>query len=61
MPREPDPSSNESSFLLEALRENLRIDGRSFESYRPLELTLGDERGLAEVTLGKTRLERQAA
>jgi len=55
MPREADPSLNEGAFLLQALQENLRLDGRSFHDYRPVELSFGDGYGVAEVKLGKTR------
>ena len=55
MPREAEPSLNERVFVLQALQENLRLDGREFDQYRPLELTFGDEYGVANVTLGKTR------
>ncbi len=55
MPREVEPSLNEKQFLLRALEENLRIDGRAFDEARELELNLGDEPGTAEVPLGKTR------
>ena len=55
MPREADPSLNERNFLLQALQENLRLDGRSFEDYRRLELSFGDAYGIVEVKLGKTR------
>jgi len=55
MPREAEPSLNEKNFIIEALQENLRLDGRDFDQYRSLELTFGDEYGVAEVRLGKTR------
>jgi exosome complex component RRP45 len=55
MPRAADPSLNEREFILQALRQNLRLDNREFDAYRKLELTLGDEYGLADVRLGKTR------
>jgi exosome complex component RRP45 len=55
MPREPGPSLNERSFILQALQENIRIDGRSFDAFRDLDLNFGDEFGVADVTLGKTR------
>lgn len=55
MPREAEPSLNERQFVLKALEENLRLDGRAFDKYRPLELTFGDEYGVADVSLGKTR------
>jgi len=55
MPREVEPSLNEKQFLLRALQENLRIDGRSFDQFRDLRLDFGDEYGIADVRLGKTR------
>lgn len=55
MPREAEPSLSERTFVSQALEEGLRIDSRSFEQYRPLTLTFGDEYGVAEVKLGKTR------
>ncbi|KFA46757.1 hypothetical protein S40293_08128 [Stachybotrys chartarum IBT 40293] len=54
MPREAEPSLSERTFVSQALEEGLRIDSRSFEQYRPLTLTFGDEYGVAEVKLGKT-------
>lgn len=56
MPREADPSTNARAFLLSALRENLRLDSRSFDEYRPINLSFGDEYGVADVRLGKTRV-----
>lgn len=55
MPREAEPSLNEKQFVTQALQENLRLDGREFDQYRPVELTFGDQYGVADVTLGKTR------
>ncbi|KAI9726403.1 MAG: hypothetical protein M1834_009031 [Cirrosporium novae-zelandiae] len=55
MPREAEPSANERSFVLAALRENVRIDGRQFDAFRDLELNFGDN-GVADVKLGKTRV-----
>ncbi|PSS12686.1 hypothetical protein M430DRAFT_30335 [Amorphotheca resinae ATCC 22711] len=56
MPREIGPSLNERQFFQKALQENLRIDGRAFDQFRALELDFGDEYGVADVRLGKTRL-----
>ncbi|KAJ2890875.1 hypothetical protein MKZ38_001252 [Zalerion maritima] len=56
MPREAEISTNEKQFLKTALTENVRIDGRLFEQYRPLSLGFGEEFGVAEVELGKTRI-----
>lgn len=55
MPREAEPSQNEKAFVLQAVEEKKRLDGREFDEYRPLELTFGDEYGVADVKLGKTR------
>ena len=55
MPREAEPSINERAFVLQALRENMRIDGRAFDAFRDLELSFGDEFGTADVRLGRTR------
>ena len=54
MPREADPSSIERAFILDALQENARLDGRAFEQFRTLDLVFGDEYGNATVRLGKT-------
>lgn len=55
MPRESEPSLNERAFVLQALRENIRLDGRAFDAFRDMELSFGDEYGVADVRLGKTR------
>lgn len=56
MPREALPSLNEQAFLLAALRENIRLDGRAFDAFRPVSLEFGDEYGSADVRIGKTRV-----
>ncbi|KAI9819781.1 MAG: hypothetical protein M1832_003856 [Thelocarpon impressellum] len=56
MPREAEPSSNEKAFVLEALRENVRLDGRSFDDFRAVDLSFGEEFGVANVSLGKTKV-----
>ncbi|KAF1961997.1 hypothetical protein CC80DRAFT_531750 [Byssothecium circinans] len=56
MPREAEISVNEREFIQKALLENIRRDGRDFNAFRPLELTFGDEYGVADVQLGKTRV-----
>ena len=58
MPREAEPSLNERAFILGALRENIRIDGRALDTFRDLQVTFGDEYGVADVRLGKTRSSR---
>ncbi|CAI4218795.1 unnamed protein product [Parascedosporium putredinis] len=54
--REAEPSLSEKAFVLQAIEEKQRVDGRGLEDYRPLELTFGDDHGVAEVQLGKTRV-----
>lgn len=55
MPREPEPSNNERVFVLDALSQGLRVDGRELEVFRKVEIAFGQEYGLADVRLGKTR------
>lgn len=55
MPREVEPSVNERAFLLQALQENIRLDGRALDAYRRLDVSFGDDYGAADVRLGKTR------
>lgn len=57
MPREAEPSINERAFILQALQENVRLDGRAFDAYRQLDVSFGEEYGIADVRLGKTRYE----
>ncbi|MCJ1464267.1 hypothetical protein MMC07_002880 [Pseudocyphellaria aurata] len=56
MPREAEPSINERTFILQALQENIRLDGRSIDAYRPLEISFGEDYGAVDVRLGKTRV-----
>ncbi|KAK1242632.1 hypothetical protein MKX08_005444 [Trichoderma sp. CBMAI-0020] len=56
MPREAEPSLSERTFTLQAISEGLRLDSRKLDQFRPLELSFGDEYGVADVKLGKTRV-----
>ncbi|KAK4990415.1 3'-5'-exoribonuclease [Elasticomyces elasticus] len=56
MPREAEISTNERDFIRQALRENIRLDGRALDAFRDIELSFGDEYGVADVRLGKTRV-----
>ncbi|KAF1344604.1 ribosomal protein S5 domain 2-type protein [Delphinella strobiligena] len=56
MPREVELSLNEREFIANALRENIRMDGRPLDAYRSLSLEFGEEYGVADVRLGKTRV-----
>lgn len=53
--KETEPSTNEREFLLAALKEGARIDGRSFYDFRSLRLSFGADYGNVEVQLGNTR------
>ena len=55
MPREAEPSNVERTFILETLRQNIRVDGRAIDHFRPIDLNFGDDYGTATVSLGKTR------
>ncbi|RUS22500.1 hypothetical protein BC937DRAFT_88713 [Endogone sp. FLAS-F59071] len=56
MVKEIEPSNNEKAFVLQALRERLRVDGRGLYDFRALIITFGSEYGHAEVQLGRTRV-----
>ncbi|KAK9472258.1 ribosomal protein S5 domain 2-type protein [Dipodascopsis tothii] len=57
MQREQVPTSiNETEFVLRALGENVRMDGRKFDERRPLDIQFGEDYGLVDVRLGKTRV-----
>lgn len=55
MPREVGPSLNERQFFQQALKESIRIDNRGFGDFRTLQLEFGDEYGVSDVRIGKTR------
>jgi hypothetical protein len=55
MPREVEPSLNERQFIRDALFESIRLDGRQLDQFRNLDLQFGDDYGVADVRLGKTR------
>lgn len=50
-----DPSINEKEFLLEALRQGRRVDGRGIYDVRTLQIDFGVDHGQVTVQLGKTR------
>lgn len=49
-------SLNERQFILESLRENLRVDGRRTYDVRTINISFGNSNGYAEVQLGATRV-----
>ncbi|KAL9613625.1 MAG: hypothetical protein Q9167_001853 [Letrouitia subvulpina] len=56
MPREIEPSLNERAFVLEALQEDVRLDGRATDAFRDVQLSFGEDHGVADVTMGNTRV-----
>ena len=51
-----EPSLNEREFVLEALRQGKRVDGRDMLDYRSIRIHLSPTQvGVVEVELGKTR------
>lgn len=55
MVKDLDPSINESTFLLQALEEKRRIDGRGIYDVRSIDITFGADYGQVNVQLGRTR------
>lgn len=55
MSKETPLSVAEREFILEALLENIRLDGRDADAFRPLSVTFGEEYGHVKVRLGQTR------
>lgn len=56
MVREAEPSINEKEFLLKALRDGIRVDGRGPYDFRAIRISFGNAGyGYAEVQLGRTR------
>jgi exosome complex component RRP45 len=55
MPREVELSTNECEFILTALRKGFRLDGRGADAYRGIELSFGEDYGVVDVKMGKTR------
>ncbi|BCS26326.1 exosome non-catalytic core subunit RRP45 [Aspergillus puulaauensis] len=56
MNKEAPLSIAERDFILDALREDVRLDGRKADQLRPLNLSFGEEYGHVKVQLGKTSL-----
>ncbi|KAK9367460.1 ribosomal protein S5 domain 2-type protein [Lipomyces kononenkoae] len=57
MPRDLTPSTLENTFVLKALTERVRLDNRSFNQLRDLDVSFSStEYGLVDVKLGRTRV-----
>ncbi|QLG70511.1 hypothetical protein HG535_0A04510 [Zygotorulaspora mrakii] len=50
-------SASESKFILEALRQNYRLDGRSFDQFRNVDISFGKEYGDVTVVMGGTKVQ----
>lgn len=55
MSKENSLSVLEREFILEALLQNIRLDGRRLDAFRPLSVTFGEEYGHVKIQLGQTR------
>jgi exosome complex component RRP45 len=53
--RPPSPSIPEKEFLVDALKQSLRLDGRALLEQRTPRFTFGPELGWVECALDKTR------
>ncbi|AQZ17571.1 RRP45 (YDR280W) [Zygosaccharomyces parabailii] len=56
MAKDIELSNSENKFILEALRQNFRLDGRSFDQFRDLNISFGKEYGDVTITMGKTKV-----
>lgn len=57
MARDIELSNSENKFILEALRQNFRLDGRSFDQFRDVGVNFGQEYGDVTITMGKTKVQ----
>lgn len=57
MSKEAPLSLAERDFILESLKEDVRLDGRQADQLRPLKVSFGEEHGHVKLQLGKTRLD----
>lgn len=55
MSKEAQLSVAERDFILEALRQDVRLDGRKPDEYRPLDISFGEQYGHVNLQLGKTQ------
>ncbi|KAJ5591499.1 Exoribonuclease phosphorolytic domain 1 [Penicillium hispanicum] len=56
MSKEAPLSTAEHDFILEALRQDLRLDGRQADRFRPINISFGQEYGHVKLQLGKTSI-----
>lgn len=55
MPREADLTNVERAFILEALNQNVRLDGRALDQLRDPDISFEDDYGTCAVQFGKTK------
>lgn len=55
MSKEAPLSVAESDFIIDALLQNVRLDGREADQFRALNISFGDEYGHVKLRLGKTK------
>lgn len=56
MPKGFEISSNDETFIREALKNGLRLDGRKLDEFRDIDIAFGSRYGHVEVSLGKTKI-----
>ncbi|KAG2183630.1 hypothetical protein INT43_006638 [Umbelopsis isabellina] len=61
MVREAEPSLNEKQFVLRALKDGLRTDGRRPYDFRSIQISFLSEYGHVQIQLGRTRVTRVSA
>lgn len=57
MAKDIEISTSEAQFILEALKQNGRLDGRSFDQFRDVEISFGREYGDVTVRMGNTKVQ----
>ncbi|SCU86821.1 LAMI_0D03730g1_1 [Lachancea mirantina] len=56
MAKDIEISVSQGRFLIETLKQKVRLDGRRFDQMRDVDIELGKDRGDVMVTMGKTRV-----
>lgn len=56
MAKDIEISTSESAFILQALKNNLRLDGRKFDEFRNVQIKFGKEYGDVLITMNKTKV-----
>ncbi|EPY51582.1 exosome subunit Rrp45 [Schizosaccharomyces cryophilus OY26] len=56
MSKSLEPSANNKGFIVNALKKELRLDGRSLTDFRDLKIEFGEDYGQVDISLGSTRV-----